>query len=412
MRPVNTFNYAAPSWPLNISSNQVSATSIPSPFFNTDNLSQFYDPIPGPKDILPENGWELIKRDLGFNDQGVANNPGTTFPYFIVYNKYRSVLRIFFAKLDFNSFNGCNVILKFDAFSPMKTSVLDLSKEVKAVDVIFDTDKTFTTVAAFGSTLPFKWFYADFPLMYDPCTCLYASKLNMEVWFSNTSKVTLEGTSTGRIETIIDQGRPVNGSSDNSSYSVGKLTEGAKKATDSYKSAVGFINGFKTKVDKYAPQQEKQNKKDLADQLAQVVGKSGFLRAGLNSIPFISSAVSLFDFFTSGGTQASGPIDVNVMPMSIDMFTKLKGDIQNNTPYTTIGFRTPGSDVSGASDNDYPYYNEVLGTFNLMLSPKLTNLVTRTQEFDEVTFNIITRTQELYKIKEDLSYVLNPASGL
>ena len=47
--------------------------------------------ISGDRDILPSQGWVLVVRDFG---SGGA--PPTSLPYFILYNKYRGLLRLFY----------------------------------------------------------------------------------------------------------------------------------------------------------------------------------------------------------------------------------------------------------------------------------------------------------------------------
>ena len=47
--------------------------------------------ISGDRDILPSQGWVLVVRDFGS-----AETPPTSLPYFILYNKYRGLLRLFY----------------------------------------------------------------------------------------------------------------------------------------------------------------------------------------------------------------------------------------------------------------------------------------------------------------------------
>jgi hypothetical protein len=79
----NTFNYTATQFPLNWIYTYNNTTKINSPYFDTDNsgINQFYDPIDGIKDIYPAEGWELIKKDFGYADNGTPNNPATSNPY-------------------------------------------------------------------------------------------------------------------------------------------------------------------------------------------------------------------------------------------------------------------------------------------------------------------------------------------
>ena len=45
------------------------------------------------KNDIAINGWQLIRRDLGYDDGG--NPLVTQNPFFIIYNKYLGILRVF-----------------------------------------------------------------------------------------------------------------------------------------------------------------------------------------------------------------------------------------------------------------------------------------------------------------------------
>lgn len=93
-----------------------------------------YDPIPGPKDFLAgDDGWELIKKDFGFESGGTEVNN----PHLILYNKYRGLLRVFIARGDQAFFNGAILRIKFHDLSPMQTSLLDHAGELKAIRLLF-----------------------------------------------------------------------------------------------------------------------------------------------------------------------------------------------------------------------------------------------------------------------------------
>ncbi len=109
----------------------------------------------------------------------------------------------------------------------------------------------------------------------------------------------------------------------------------------------------------------------------------------------------MIDFFTGGGKKANALQQVEIMPMSINMTGKYTGLIQTLYDYNTITFRTPGSNVSGAPDSEYPYYNEVMGIFNLLRTPHL-----------QVRHYTMSQQTIYLKMASDIQYVVNPASGL
>ena len=190
-----------------------STPSIESPYFqylnsNVTNLALPYDTLK--LDFRPEDGWELIKRDFGFNVDGTPAATGVVNPSFIIYNKYTGTLRVFVARGELNNAANRAVIgINFPETpglpSSMQTSALDLglgNGPVALDQSFFKKDSSFyySPVNYIGSY--FKWMYADFPIIYDPCTCFYASLIQVKVDVINTADISLSGALSGKIETI------------------------------------------------------------------------------------------------------------------------------------------------------------------------------------------------------------------
>lgn len=401
---LNTFNWTLPSFPLNLALTGVNATVINSPFFTTDNsgVSHFYDPIDGIKDVYPAQGWELIKRDFGYNDQGQPNVPGTTNPYLVLYNKYTSVLRVFIARVEANPYNGANIQISFDDLSPMQTSLLDHNAELKSIESPFTTNPRLNSVPDFLN-LPLKWFYADFPMIYDPCTCLFQSKINIIITVSSTSEVTGTTITTGD---LASQGIPTPAQKARGAFSLGDAFTLSKKVVQTYKGSWVFENDIKPWLKKPNGTAD-INKQSKLEDFETEIKKSSFLKTGLGAIPYIGDALSVIDFFVGGGKKANAPQQVEVMPMSINMTGKYDGTIVKTLPYNSITFRTPGSNPGFAPDSEYPYYNETMGLFNLLKTPKLL-----------IQYYTVPAGGGMYfqhfamKFSEDMQYIINPASGL
>ena len=102
-----------------VNSSVISATQIESPFYqnNNNNVTHFFEN----KDMKPEDGWELITYDLGFNENGTPKNPPTDYVFVVLYNKYTSVLRVFLAG-NGPSFNGAKIQIQFDGSNSNKLS--------------------------------------------------------------------------------------------------------------------------------------------------------------------------------------------------------------------------------------------------------------------------------------------------
>lgn len=400
---VNWFAWTLPSYPLNLALTGINATAINNPFFATDNanIAHLYDPIDGIKDITPSQGWELIKMDFGYDVHGYPTTPGTTNPYLVLYNKYRSVLRILVARGEYNTFNGANIKINFREESPVQTSLLDHKAQLKPLDSYFNSNPKLFSIPDFLN-LPLKWFYADFPMNYDPCTCLYESALRIDITLSSTSQVTGVTASTGDLATATE---PTNAQKSRGSFAIGAFNT-SKKAIQTYKSSTVFKEDISPALKKVNGTPDTA-KKDNLNAFESLLKNSDFLRAGLNAIPYVGDALSVLDFFIGGGKKASGPQQVAVMPMTINMTSDYTGTINTTVPYNTITFRTPGSNPGNAPDSEYPYYNETMGLLNLLKTPSLLVGYYNAQYSGGAPFQ-----QIFMKFEEDIKYVLNPAAKL
>lgn len=395
---LNTFDYTATGWPLR-TEYLPNDTWKQSPFYSDNNaaIQHFYAPNDGIKDILPSNGWELIKRDFGYEDDGSPSPEKAKNPFLVLYNRYTGVLRIFVARYSQQNFNGANIKIRFTPDSPMQTSLLDLSSGVKAIDATFVPDPSLISIVNFPSG-PYEWFYSDFQMVYDPCTCLFTSKLQIELSLSSSSTISLTGSSSG---TIISDGAPTSSQSDKGPISFGDVASGIKKGAQGYKDGVKAQNDILEAIDKRGGSQQSTRTTGL-NNLSNALKTNTFLKAGLNSIPFVSAALSVLDLFVGGGKE--GPQEVTITPMTIKQDYEFTGTIVNTYPnYTTITFRTPGSDTGNSPLSQYPYYNEVLGIFNLLQTPKYKRTTINNGGFNRTA---------VFDLSNDIEYVLNPAAKL
>lgn len=155
-------------------------------------------------DPVHQNGWELVSVNLGRfpNDLVTLSEFGFSntfyrFPYFILYNRHTGVLRLFgnchelFPEIP--QANAVKITLKhrdpelFDVNGVLRlTSGLD-----KALDK--STDILASTVVTVQPTTMRRWFVADFQMAYDPCVCNLNSQFFFEYEAITTSTVSLSG---------------------------------------------------------------------------------------------------------------------------------------------------------------------------------------------------------------------------
>lgn len=123
----------------------------------------------GEKDYYPEDGWELVYVDLGLNRFGDQwdNRSGQIF--FILYNKFRSILRVFVG-LDVAPANLIEIELNQPDVG-YQTALFAAMDKVQQPLRQFDPTIMASSAQSFTNNGVAKlWHYADFPVNYDPCT--------------------------------------------------------------------------------------------------------------------------------------------------------------------------------------------------------------------------------------------------
>ena len=407
----NHFDWLKQKYKLNTATASPGNDSMWSPIYQPDN--EIVDHIRLALDMKPQDGWELLRREMGYNQDGTPKNPKPENAYIVMYNKYTSLLRVFYARGSSAPFTAARVILEFSEGSPAQSSLLDLSQGMIPLDVLFTRNKLFQSPTKFDNRLH-QWFFADFLMQYDPCTCYYTSRLAINVELINQANIDISGSANGKLMAIANNQGQLNQQS--KTFSFTDLQSGYNKTNKIFKS----INDFKDDQFKAIDTLHKDNtalasdKKNKLTLLQAALKGSGFLKSGLKAAPYIGAAISLLDFFIGGGkkTEPAGPQEVNLTPTSIDMTIKLSGTITTNHFYGDILFWNPGSNIASQRNEDYPYYNEIMGIFNLTEKPKVNQRVSFQMAggpaFDDL-YEVMTYR---YRIQNPIKYVVNPAARL
>jgi hypothetical protein len=439
----NFFDWREPVYQAN--SIYVALSTIQSPFSTFQNplVSHFYffNEL-----HRPEDGWELLKHDLGFTING---NPNTTdYVFLVLYNKFTGTLRVFLAGDDPQSFSGARIIIKFDnAISTVASSVISNASTLFALDN-FEPNPSISSVTRFINGIN-NWFYADFSLSYDPCSCYFDSSLRIEAELLSNADIFLSGKLSGEIASI-NNNNSGNGVSHDGFAS--RLTTSAKTAQKAYKNVQGWVSDqvkqslvnapgasqslqinfsdvYSTSVNviqnhivndlatpeaiSYIQNTHAENTQNIGF-LQNLLNSSTFLKSGLKAVPFVGAALQFVNAFVSGGRKGSSTQTVQVMPMAINADLELGGTLSISKLYKGISFVTPGSLNSACSpDGFYPYYNEVLGVLNLLRTPEIRfrHQYFLTEDIDE--FGPYFRERSYWQVQlTNLQYVLNPAARL
>ncbi len=390
-----------------ISSNCVRGSQIESPFYKIDNLEGLRES----KDMQWEDGWELLRRGFGLNDLNVYTTDPVPNAYLVLYNKYTGIMRVLLKVCRGADYNAAKITLTFNSLSQVKTDLLEISRgAVSALDKRF-----FATGFAAGSKYlndNTKWFYADFPMMYDPCTCNYKSKLNILSELVSTSQISLEGGITGDIYS-----KNVGGKAQIQKDGSFGWKDFADIVNGKASTAYSSINGFVTSTQAFANTLGANASQTASINLfGNALKDNKFLKIGLNAFPWLKSAVGLLDIFIGGGKTTVGSQEVKLLPLSVNLTMKLDGTMTTVNPYHNIIFTNPGSKDAQLDPDVYPYYNEVMGVFNLIKTPSIfigkenTNIVCcDIRRCYQGKFN--TKTTLRLSLNS-LIYSLNPAADL
>jgi hypothetical protein len=351
-------------------------------------------------DFYPEDGWELIHKGNGYKMDGVTQlptNENRVGPYFIMYNKYTSLLRVFAGINNIGANQGMYTQLDIKGATGLYYNSL-FSKYGSSISPLNTEAQVSRIVQGSPATVGGQFFSSDFRINYDPCICNYPSVLYMRFGTRNTGDIQLEGRLIGTSTPLDNSGQPPlqNGRNfltsvfSDPSFSVkgGMLTySNIDRLADLYYTPssglpVIGIDGRSALVD-LLKNVGKSADEDLAKSRAVTSAISGFLRVG--------PELSALQTSVSGILKALGPVGAATSLLSglltpktstpsvsvIEAELALRGSVlfQTSIANADIEFAAPGSKFTNnpaqVPDNKYPLYNEALGTFAVFEKPRV-----------------------------------------
>jgi hypothetical protein len=181
--------------------------SLLSPWHISDPNIDYYKLAKGTNsDYKPSDGWEVFKVNLGrLNDDVTMRLTPTLVPYIMLYNRYTGILRVF-GYLDRTSdYHQMVITLSYD--KPNGTNGLNYSALLSLNDKVHQPLESKTSVDEIKAITNYAnnqyiFFWADFPLAYDPCVCLYKSNLSVRFKAVQTATINLTGSIIGKVEPI------------------------------------------------------------------------------------------------------------------------------------------------------------------------------------------------------------------
>lgn len=322
-------------------------------------------------DFRREDGWVLLYRDFGTEARPA------TLPMFLLYNKYRGVLRLFY----FNTLD--------EAPNSFATGVITQGSPDRAAALLTygqrdyflnSYDKTLA-VSTTHEIEPMVWNYVDFAIIgYDPRLPTDAA-LDITLFAVKKSDVALDGDIT--MDQILKQGQVSD---------FQRVWQAIKSGYQMYKTVDSAKDDLQKKVDN--PENATKWWREPLQQLLTFAGEAEEYFPELAGLAMFAYAL------VSGGPK-------RVAPLKFEGELQLKGTLTNPNQLHSFQIRVPGAPRSLPDDqvDGLPLYDVPLGLFNLIEEP---HVLTRTLHLGPDEENPGGATKMHYRLREPLQIVTNP----
>ncbi|TCI92129.1 T9SS type A sorting domain-containing protein [Tenacibaculum sp. M341] len=140
----------------------------------------------GGEDFSSIDGWEFVQMDFGYDKLGNQKNELRGEPYFVLYNRFTGKLRVFLYV-----YNGTIANFLKVSISDKQTATYSGQYhqprlwasylQGKALDNPFLGAPEYSKYIELSGTNKGKFYYVDFTFNYDPCTCFFESNLQIKV---------------------------------------------------------------------------------------------------------------------------------------------------------------------------------------------------------------------------------------
>jgi hypothetical protein len=352
--------------------------------------SPFYQNIEALRDNEKTDGWELVMRDFGTPTRHIA------VPFFVLYNRYQGILRIFVFTRMPGSYSDGGIELFFGSTS--KTAVLTyLKNRAYAVDKssIVGSNRSIASTPIIHS----NWAYAEFPMAFDFNT---SSIQNPSLWFKIWGLIdfNINLQAAGDLRQTFGDNKPASIPSE-SPLTVNAVFDAASKgaisANESWNNWKGRVSWLGNRISGSHPNSSVRNIR------TSILGLSSSWLA--NNITGVGAAIGLVDYFVAGGKKVKVE---NPSPMNFLMNLSLSGTMKAQHLVSGI-VKVP---LSGANHTvwDVPtnlLYNQPLGILNLRKTPILQSR----SYWQQISANQ-SQLYTSYRIKENIELDLNPNAGL
>lgn len=309
-------------------------------------------------DIKASDGWELLYSTFDANAPAPLINP-----YFILYNKYRGLMRIFFYLTTETITPSSQLEGELSILSSQPSSLLNfMGKDFIDASQITST-YVHSQLKTRNNTPPLasnRWYMMQYELAYDPNISQYRYDNIYFYWnlrYHNEQFIKIKGEVQGDITGTLGAA---------SSSSNSKLSDLVTTAGKGVLAGIGSDFLEKNKIN--TPGAASNNKLGLPNSVFNNIVKGVGNALSSASGSFIGAAVNLLSAVIGGSSSKAVPIsfDLNA-DMTLDGTLTSEGAF----PSTPITFWIPGTIGLTSAPNYIPLYNKPLGIINFKGKPDI-----------------------------------------
>lgn len=320
-------------------------TNVKLPFFASEGPCAEYFNYSTNKDMYPVDGWVLVLRDFGTVE----------LPYFVLYNKYRGILRFFYWSTLETGYSHAVGKLSFQNNSNTLGFFTLTNKDVTLGNY---NAKGATSVVSINKIMQHQWCWFDFDLSgYDPSVITKTDPtLILEITGVTETSLVVKGDISFSYDNISVAKNGSSGGFNNViNGAISNYTDIAKRFRN--------INDAQAEYKKWANLTENSTK-----WYAQIINVAANGASG-DFIKSLASIASIVNYAIGGGSSSAA----SQAPLLKRGDIELKGTLTTNEPRFIKTIRVPGSihadPTNDAISNILPLYDVPLGLYNLAVQP-------------------------------------------
>lgn len=447
-----------PSWnwladPNNLNGNwdaRLQSGTVPmgSPFFTSFVPVQDLVSINNTSDYLPEQGWVLLAKDFGcVPNKAVAAG----IPWFMLYNKYRSIVRLFLWYGNPNNYNSSSIKLSWsNGLNNINSnnSLLTLSNKFAKPNISYPVNSNNELMLNYMNTVPNNggWTVTEFIVNFDPNTINATGQfqfIQFDLSLVQNSNVTLSGEFTFNTQSATVKEAPAPAPNNNNPAILDYITSAKEflgKIPKSSDVSAGFTSAVAATdtLNKLFHTQFTRNLNSTANnlnngELKKVLVGTATIAEQIIAGKYLDVATSIIGLFVGKSNQAASTSVTDYIQPTISRGSiKFTGTIRGETNAKNIILQLPGTSHKFSNGNlncsGLPIYDCPLGLVSLQRAPNIEmkkhsifsgqRTYTVSTPLTNNPFNTTVLGQNIfeqfnsYKVVSDLEIALNGAVGV